>query len=264
MVILVTGHLGFIGRNLVRQIPVFRGVDLKSGTDIRDRLKLQKKMSGVDSVVHLAAISGIPECEKDPYQAGSVNVDGSLCVLDAARHEGVETVVLASSCATENPGGMYSRTKLAMEELALAYSKWMNIVILRFTNVYGPYCQDKTSVIANFLRGPINVKGGRQARDFIHVDDVVRMIMYAVSIPKTGIYSVGSGKLTTIDDIAARVSMLTGHEIHREPGNDRTPNPAYIIPAYHDFGWKPKISLEEGLKSTFLWHINVSRASSDV
>ena len=262
MVILVTGHLGFVGRNLVRQIPVYRGIDTKSGTDIRDRLKLQKKMSGVDAVVHLAAVSGIKECENNPYLAASVNVEGSLCVLDAARHEGVKTVVLASSCAAEEPKGMYSRTKRAMEEIAFAYSKWLNVVILRFANVYGPHYEHKTSVVANFMRGPILVKGGQQARDFIHVDDVVRLILMASRTPRTGIYSVGTGKLTTLNELANKISKLTGHKIQHEPGEDRTPNPAEIRQAYEVFGWKPKISLDEGLKSTYLWSVNDSQASS--
>ena len=170
---LVTGGAGFIGSHLVRALPV-RGTrvrvldDLSSGRranlegqdcelqvgSVTDDDALARAVAGVDVVYHLAAVASPPRSLDEPAWTSEVNAGGTARVLEVAERAGVRRVVLASSCAlyghpetlplTEDhpmrPGSPYAASKLEAEQLALACADAgaVEVVVLRYFNVYGP------------------------------------------------------------------------------------------------------------------------------
>lgn len=216
--VLITGGGGYIGQACARSFlargwgvvlldrnPANAFIDpqalLTSGGrfvkgDVRDRSVVEAAMSGCNAVVHLAAISSVPQSIADPETTMSVNVEGTQTVLDVAEALKLERVIIASSAAVygANPEmplheGMeleslspYAESKRLNEAALLhARERGLNGVALRFFNVYGGNqlrLPTNTSVIPSFIRtmlagtAPHMHGDGSQTRDFIHVDDL--------------------------------------------------------------------------------------------
>ncbi len=156
-----------------------------------------------DAIVHLAAITSLPDCEVNYRECIRCNVEGTASVLGAARASGIERVIFASTSAVYentilkeggflesdeiNPRLFYSLSKKMSEEICKSFSEnyGMNIVTLRFFNVFGPR-QDihrKSPPLINYLtrelvngESPILHSDGNQSRDYVHVNDVVDLI----------------------------------------------------------------------------------------
>ena len=200
--------------------------------DIRetDKLKELIEHDKTDVIIHLAALTSLPECESNPAECISVNVAGTASVLHAARLTGKKVIVASTSAIYENndkkdapfeewstvtPRLMYPLSKKMMEELVESYVRNydMDIVTLRFFNVFGPR-QDihrKSPPLINFIvreiaaNRPITFySDGYQQRDYVHVDDVVRMIEYCLpssNRTKGQTFNLCSGTLTSVRDI---------------------------------------------------------------
>ena len=255
--ILVTGGCGFIGTNLVKYLTE-RGhkvrildnlstsstmwtadrrpstadcrlptADLVVG-DIRDREMAEKAVAGTDAVVHLAAHTSVVESLDKPEEDWDINVNGTLSLLEACRHNGVNRFIFASSNAVlgEQPSPVdetkvpkplspYGASKLAGEGLCSAYchSFGLRTVSLRFGNVYGPFSEHKTSVITKFLdlarQGkPLIIYGdGNQTRDFIHADDICQAVHLSLTAADHGLSTADYG-LPTADSISGEVFQI--------------------------------------------------------
>lgn len=294
--VLVTGGCGFIGANLVRRLAaVGREVvvldDLSTGRperlkgtaarlrvgDVRDRAALEAALRGVSAVVHLAAQTSLPGSIADPAADFDLNVRGAWTTLDAARRAGVRTFVLASSGAvlgtaaaprTEAtvplPATPYGAGKLAAEAYCTAYAACygMNCVALRLANVYGPFSDGKSSVVARFLRdarerGVLTVDGtGRQTRDFVHAGDVCAAFAAALDTPAAGgrVFQIGSGVETSVLELAERLRALlaaAGRRVDIRFGPSRpgdVPHGACRIDlARAVLGFTPRVGLDAGL-----------------
>lgn len=252
MKILVTGGAGFIGSHIVEHYHSGHEVlvvdNLRSGfrdnleglrhtfhqVSITDREKLLPLFEGVDKVFHLAAMISVPESLDKPAECVKINTTGTLNVLDAARENGVQKIVFASSAAIygENPEvpkredmlpepkSPYAVSKLDGEYYLKIYEdEWgVGAGPLRFFNVFGPR-QDPASQYAaaipifihKALRGEdITIYGdGSQVRDFVYVKDVVAACVLASR--KSGpVCNVARGEHITINDIARQIIELTG------------------------------------------------------
>lgn len=215
---LVTGHAGFIGTALAPKYAT--GFDLIHGDDIRNPAAIHDAAVGEDVIIHLAALSGVEQCMKDPINACATNAQGSVNVLEAAKLNGVKRVLLASSGAVAAPTHPYAASKRAMEDFGAAYRRWLQVTTLRFTNIYGPGSIKKTSAIAMFCKqalttGEIVIFGdGEQTRDFVYIQDVVDGITYAATTDTPmEILEICSGSQTSLNEVAEIISAQTGASV---------------------------------------------------
>lgn len=257
--ILITGSQGFIGSALIKEVDGIH-YDLKGGRDIRNMSQAISCLSGVQTIVHLAANPGVQQSIDDPEDSYWHNLHGTWVMLEAARKAGVKRFIFASSGAVENRDTPYAAYKAAGEFLCEAYRKsyGINTLSMRFTNVYGPGSQEKTSVVARMCRsalteGVITVYGdGSQTRDFIHVRDVVAAIKVAINMHICGSIYIGTGSQTTINHIAQVISKRTGGTVHYAKAlkNDAKSNVVPVGQAKAWMNWKAQIPLDWGLNET--------------
>ena len=266
MRVLVTGGAGFIGSWTVEAL-VTAGHDvsvydsfvtgkatyLSGGAtdctvtrgDIRHPLALQRAVRRFKpaTIIHLAACVSVPLSLGRALRSHDDNVRGTLAVLEAARANGVERVVLASSAAVYGrntavplgeetplaPLSPYALHKRVGEDYARLYSDLygLDTVALRYFNVFGPH-QDPASpysgVVARFadaarLGRPITINGdGRQTRDFVYVGDVARANVAAVDAGLRGhhVVNVATGRETSLLDLRAAIMDVTGYPLPYE------------------------------------------------
>lgn len=244
--------------------------------------ELEPLLAGTDAVVHLAARTGVPASIADPAADWGDNLSASLALLDLARRSGVQRFVFASSNAAvgaaegpisehtvPRPTSPYGAAKLALEGYlsAFAASYGMATVAIRFANVYGPYALHKRSVIAAFLLaglrgGPLTVYGdGSQARDLVHVDDLVRLIRATLDAPGDRvagrILQGGSGVRTPIGELARMVAGVFGDEVpvvHQPPRTGDVAGAACDLSLATELvGYRPQVPLSDGLLSVAAW-----------
>lgn len=264
--LLITGGAGFIGSNLARaalvaghQVTVIDDLSTGylenlDGLDVRmmhasilDAGAMSDSLGGVDSVVHLAALGSVPRSIENPVATHAANATGTLSVLEAARAEGVDHVLVASSSSVYGmnpalpkserewirPMSPYAVTKLATEQYALSYQQsfGMQSVAFRFFNVYGPrqraghvYAAVIPAFIDALLSGaPLQINGdGSHSRDFTYVGTVCRVLLSAaeqkLSHPEP--VNLAFGTNTTLLELVERIEKAAGQSAqveHREP-----------------------------------------------
>ncbi len=245
--------------------------------DVRDVPKLWTLLQGVDCVYHLAARVSVPESVLFPRQYNDVNVGGTVSILEAIRTVGVQRLILASSGTiygeqahqplredmAPNPRVPYAVTKIAAEYYIFTLGALYGIetLALRIFNAYGPGQHLPVSyppVIPHFLRqllsgGSVVVHGnGLQTRDFVYIDDVVdALIAASQSDADQQIINVGSGQETSLNDLVTIMEEVTDkkahviYNTHQSGGVSRML--ADLTRARTYLGWKPKVSLREGI-----------------
>jgi UDP-glucose 4-epimerase len=293
--ILVTGGAGFIGANLVRMLleqdyavtvldnlsvippKYLAGLPIRFVEgDILDSERLNQVIPGHKMVVHLAAQTGVPGSLANPQRDCEINVIGTLNMLEACRHADVKRFIFASSNAplgrqpppaTEDkaplPISPYGASKLAGEGYSLAYhGSWgLGTVVLRFANIYGPFCEHKNSVVAKFIKdilaeGQITIDGdGAQTRDFIYVEDLCRAILLALESDVGGeVFQIATGVETSILELAELVQEVMGSQISIQHGPSRQgdirKNYSDISKVERVLGWRPETDLWKGLQQT--------------
>jgi UDP-glucose 4-epimerase len=297
---LVTGGAGFIGSHLVERLlkdgHTVRVVDdFSTGkranltpfgdkievveADIRDGWKLREVADGCEVIFHEAAIVSVPYSVEHPQETHDVNLQGTLNVLEAARHAKARRLVFASSAAVygDAPGlpkheGMlptpiapYGLEKLTSEHYLSIFARLYGVetVSLRYFNVFGPR-QDPSSaysgVISIFVdrarRGePVTLFGdGSAYRDFVFVEDVVTANMLAAREPLASgrAFNVGRGEKTTLNDLVAMIGRVVGRPLvvkHEAPRvGDIAESLADISLARKVLGFEPRVPVEEGLR----------------
>ena len=298
---LITGGAGFIGSNIatkltnrgdkVRILDNFSSghrenlVDLPDDTeiidgDIRDYWTVVQAVKGIDYVLHQAALPSVPRSVKNPLTSNSVNIDGTLNVLEAARLAGVKKFVMASSSSVygeseelpkhegmvPSPLSPYAVTKLTAEYYLKVY--WglykFPTVALRYFNIFGPR-QDPASayaaVIPKFItclltgEQPIVFGDGEQSRDFTYIDNCVEAnILAATNDDIVGVHvNVACGGQFTLNELLNKLREIIGVDTQANYTEERIGD---IMHSYASvdklckFGYDPKIGFEEGLKKT--------------
>ncbi|MBE6366984.1 MAG: NAD-dependent epimerase/dehydratase family protein [Lentisphaerae bacterium] len=202
--------------------------------DVRDRVKLAAAMQGVDYVFHLAAMIGVPESMDNPLSCVDINVNGTLMVLEEAAKAGVKKLIYASSAAVygntsdvirredmcADPDSVYAVTKLDGEHYCKIFAEAgkLKTVSLRYFNVFGPR-QDPESAYAaapavfcnRAIHGrKIRIFGdGEQSRDFVYIDDVVKVNAFFMENDLQGVYNVASGRTVSINELVNQILFMT-------------------------------------------------------
>lgn len=256
---LVTGAAGFIGSAIVREllkrgeqvrglddfstgkwenIANLDGLDFREGS-ILDSRDLASACEGIDCVFHEAALPSVPKSVADPLLTNSVNAQGTLNLLLAARDAGVRRVVYAASSSAygdsevlpkredmlPNPISPYAAQKLTgeyyMKVFASVYG--LETVSLRYFNIFGPrqsanseYSAVLAKFITQMLQGetPTIFGDGEQSRDFTYVDNAVEANLLACSAPaKTvcgKVFNVATGSCVSLNETYKLLENITG------------------------------------------------------
>jgi nucleoside-diphosphate-sugar epimerase len=298
---LITGGAGFIGSSIAMQlastgIEVLVLDNLSSGYRINiDGVKgirlleddiraaaFDQALAGVDTVFHLAASVGNKRSIDDPITDAEINVIGTLRLIEAARRAGVRKIIMSSSAGIygelktlpiledhpTEPDSPYGASKLCAEKECLAYAKLygMEMVCLRYFNVYGPrqrfdaYGNVIPIFVFQMFRGEqVTVFGdGEQTRDFVNVRDVAQANIKAALAPGvSGAFNIGSGTSISINallDLLSQASGIYPNVRHGAPRpGDVLHSLADIGAARNAFGFDPNVRLSDGLMEYMGW-----------
>lgn len=231
MKIAITGYKGFIGQHLINTITrnnLFEDVEIITIVEILDVLP------EADIYVHLAADPSVPYSIEHPYETFKTNVLGTLNVLESCRKHKAKIIFPSSSQASPEALNPYGLHKHHCEELIRLYSKLYHVpyCILRLYNVFG---SGEHGVIGAFQRAASQGKalelwGGYQRRDFVHVDTVVKYLINGMKGDQ-GIFEIGSGKTWSVKEIADMISddQIPMPIAEGQPMETRCPTPVETI-----------------------------------
>ncbi len=252
--------------------------------DLADTAFAQRAAAGMDYVLHQAAIPSVPRSVEDPWTSNRSNVDATLSVLIAARQAGVKRVVYAASSSAygntltlpkredmpTSPRSPYALQKLVGEEYCRLFSELYSLptVCTRYFNVFGPR-QDPGSpysgVISLFtsalLEGqrPVIYGDGEQTRDFTYVANVVDGVLLACEAPDLAgeMMNLATGRRISLNELVRVLNGIIGTNLppiyKPERAGDVRDSQADISKARTLLGYRPSVSLEEGLAATVAW-----------
>ena len=270
-----------------KQVEIIKG-------DILDYEKLKKSMKGVELVSHHAAELEVFIGIENTIHDLRINIEGTINVLNAALKNDVEKVIYASSGGVygqaqftpepENhplmPHWPYSVSKLAGEKYCLQYFLLYGLptTSLRYGIVYGPrewYGRVLTLFIKRALegKGPIIFGDGKQVRDYVYIDDIVKanILVLKNKIANGKVYNVGGNEFYSINQVADIVIKLINPELKPiiddpkpgesskyQPNRNRLPGELrdFILDSSlisKELNYKPKITFEEGVKEEIKW-----------
>lgn len=305
--ILVTGGAGFIGSHLVDKLMELgakvivlddlstgklthlpRGVNFHHGSITESTVEEIFHKEKPNVVFHMAAQISTSSSVRDPVQDAQTNILGTLRLLDAARHHGIEKFIYSSTggalygdpeenpCTEDQPIrplSPYGISKLVGEQYLDLYHRIyrLNYTSLRYGNVYGPRQDPKgeAGVIAIFCmnmlkNSPPRIFGtGDQERDFIYVNDVVEANILAMEQRTVGPYNIGTGISCSVNDI---FSMLSANLKFRK-APIYSPNRMGDVhqisldatKALTEMGWRAKVDIQDGLSYTAEYFRNMVR-----
>jgi len=229
-------------------------------------------------LVHLAGSTEVRKSAGSPMECFETNFLGTLTCLELCKDFGIEKVIVASSCGVvgdqfmtvdENmsfyPQSPYSASKACAEIVSDSYLKMgVNVAILRFTNVYGPWSLHKNSIIAKFIKCHLDGKAftiygdGNQTRNFIYVMDAVKAIIAAAKSNQRGVFCIGGSKSYSINDfiemfnrkykkgIKCRYSKADENEVKNIEVNTKK--------ARLELRFQPDYSFLDGIDKTYQWY----------
>ena len=262
--------------------PSFRFIRM----DIQNKESIFKLFSDVqfDVVCHLAGQAGVRYSIDHPFSYIQSNIDGYVVLLEACRHHNISHFVYASSSSVygqnnkvpyseidpvDHPVSLYAATKKSNELMAHAYSKLYRLPStgIRFFTVYGPWGRPD---MAPFLFMDAIVNGrdiqvfnhGDLERDFTYVDDVVQGVLLIIGTPPGGevpydIYNLGDSSPVKLMDFIKTIETVTGKSANKifldmQPG-DVYATYADMTKFQNKFGYKPQVSIEQGIWLTYNW-----------
>jgi UDP-glucuronate 4-epimerase len=306
--VLITGAAGFIGSHLCERLldegMSVVGVDNFDGfydpqikrdnisnclknkhfwlieADIRDSSAMDKAVTGVEIVVHLAAKAGVRPSIAEPQLYSDVNINGTMVLLEAANKHKVGKFIFASSSSVygnnekvpfseddnvDFPISPYAATKKACELICHTYHHLygIDLTCLRFFTVYGPR-QRPDLAIHKFSKlieqeKPIPVYGdGSMMRDFTYIDDIIDGIIAAMNKCKGyNIYNLGESQPVTVNDLIGAIEKALDKTAIREylplqPG-DVNRTFADITKAARELGFNPSTPIPDGLAKFTAW-----------
>lgn len=253
--------------------------------DVADRAAVRGLLDGtgtrrIDAIVNLAARAGVHGSVENPWVYYEANVVGTLNLLELCREQGVGKFVLASTSSlygshnpmpfredadTSRPLSPYAASKKAAETLCYTYHHLhdLDVTVLRYFTVYGPAGRPDMSIF-RFIRWiaegePVSLFGdGSQERDFTYVDDVATGTLAALRPAGFDIINLGGDRPVKVNYVIEMVEELLGKKasVEQQPSHpaDVKATWADVSRAKQVLGWKPAITLEEGLRRSVEWY----------
>lgn len=304
MKIAVTGGGGFIGSHVVDKLveaghevvvldyhvqPHRSDVNYLD-VDVVEFSSVLNAIKGCDYIFHLAAVSNVNYAFAQPVYTVKLNAEGTINILEAARHNNIRRVFLASTvwvysgCRDDNvhedspfympgAGHIYTSTKIAAEFFCQDYWQLYKVpfTILRYGIPYGPRMRPEL-VIPIFLRKALSGQAltitgdGSQYRNFVYVEDLADANVLALdekAVNQT--YNLEGPCQITVREIAETINRLLGGRIKIEylparPG-DYIGKEVSAEKARIELGWRPKVGFEEGMRRTIEWYQAVHKLS---
>lgn len=295
--ILITGINGFIGKALEKRLislgAIVFGISKSSGD--RDRIlkvnilnykAIDKfiKDKSIQICYHLAGKSLVEEGQSHPYETFRENTEGTLNILESARKNNLEKIIIASTAHvygdnpvpyleeySPRPSRPYETSKACTDLLAQSYADSFNLPVLipRFVNIYGPGDFNFSRLIPKTIKNVLNGKspemwGGDATRDYIYIDDVIDAYVSLGKldkklIEKNRIYNFGVGDPISVKDLIEKIIRLSGQSLQvkilkGERLNEIAIQYVSFKKASNILGWKPKSTLDEGLSKTLVWY----------
>lgn len=265
-------NLRFLPKEILDQVEIVFG-------DIQDGFLMNTLSKGKDIVFHLAALIGIPYSYVAPAAYVSANITGTLNMLEAARAQDVEKLLVTSTSETYGTAiyapidekhplqgqSPYSATKIGADKIAESYflSFGLPVCIFRPFNTFGPRQSTRAvipTIISQVLSDSEEIRLGSldPVRDMLYVKDTVRGYMMAGLNDSTSgeVVSVGTGRGVTIGEIVDMIQEICGTSKKVIAENQRVrPEKSEVMKLICDYskanelmGWIPTFSLEDGLK----------------
>jgi UDP-N-acetylglucosamine 4-epimerase len=255
--------------------------------DIRDHESCLQACDGINVISHQAALGSVPRSIKDPLTTNEVNITGTLNIFTAAKEKKVKRVVYAASSSTygDHPGlpkvedkigkplSPYAVTKYVNELYAQVYASLYEVefIGLRYFNIFGPRQNPNgpyAAVIPLFAEALLQHKSptingdGEHSRDFTYVDNAVSANILAMFTDNkkavNEVYNIACGHQTSLNELFSHLKKEAGSDLEPIYGPERIGDVKHsladISKARLLLEYSPEISVEEGLKKTFLWY----------
>ncbi len=294
--ILITGITGFVGSKLTERLRVLGatvfGVSRFTQNkyifkaDVSDFSNIDRviKSNNIDVCYHLASDSLVESGQINPYNTFRLNMLGTLNILESARKNNLEKIIIASTSQVygNNPpfkeispiisSRPYETSKICSELLAQSYSNTFNLPVLisRCVNTYGPNDLNLNRLIPKTInsilhnRAPEMWGKGDIVRDYLYIDDAINayICLAEVNMEKIGkdrIFNFGSDNFISVKDLMQKIIKLSKRDIkirRIEGGRSGEIKKQYLSwsKAKQILGWKPEINLNDGLKQTLDWY----------
>jgi len=264
--------------------------------ELADRAEIELALSNTkpDAVMHFAANALVGESMRDPSKYFRNNMCNGLNLLDAMIATGVRRIVFSSTCAIfglpaqlpieettpTSPINPYGESKLGFEKILRWYDQihGLKFVSLRYFNAAGATGQfgedhrQETHLIPNVLKVALGQKpnveiygtdydtpDGTCVRDYIHIVDLARAHILALSAQSSALYNLGTGGGSSVREVIAACSKVTGQKVSIVEKPRRPGDPPRLIASSQkikkELGWRPQFeSLEAIIESAWKWH----------
>ncbi len=305
--VLVTGAGGFIGSHLAERLvelgasvralvhynalgswgwldgsPLARDMEILAG-DVRDRESVRVAIQGSEVVFHLAALIAIPYSYVAPASYVETNINGTLNILQAARHAGVARLVHTSTSETYGTAryapidedhplhgqSPYAASKIGADKMAEAFFCSFNVplTIVRPFNTFGPRQSVRAvipTIITQLLVGnELRMGNLYPTRDLNYVSNTVEGFLRAAQTDAAlgQVINLGSGREISIGELAEKIAAMIGVELRLHKDAQRVrPEKSEVERLIADnslakklLDWEPEVSLEQGLERTITW-----------
>mgnify|MGYP001582767960 CR=1 FL=1 len=222
--LLITGSSGFIGSNLTSYLSAknysWEGWSLSNKKDIFDE-ELEQHIRKSDVVVHLAALTSVENSFKDPLEYMRINILGTAKIVYLCNKYKKKLIYPSTAAIYHADLSPYAKSKAIAENIVESMIKSFPVTIFRFQNVFGSNMNPNSgSIMYSFLTNKrlIVYGDGEQTRDYIHVDDVVRIIEDSFKKKWDGeIVDVGMGQAYSVNYVAGLFSHFRNIPIEYEP-----------------------------------------------
>ena len=296
--VLVTGAGGFVGNHLFHKL---KELDAKAYGTSRDKsfkniykvdiLNLDElnnivKKKKIQILFHLAGESLVEKGQENPHETFKANIDGVLNVLEVARRNNVEKIVIASSSHVygdnkvpyleeyfPRPSRPYETSKTCADLIAQSYADSFNLPVLipRFVNIYGPGDVNFQRLIPKTIKSILKHKnpqmwGGKAERDYLYIDDAVNAYISLgeldrKKIERNRIYNFGTGRTISVKNLMEKIIKISGSDFKIEKNKEERLDEIDIQYVSSDkairiLGFNPQFDLDQGLKNTYEWYKN--------